>query len=130
MASIASAAEAKNVAESTNDDDDFLQPSRNADKSDFLMGMSKPVSSTEGEATAAGDAPMEDETSKQIMFKLLARVGSDPEIPMDVLVTKNFVPLSDAIASDVEDGMSGHISETFVTCVKEFPTQHTDMISK
>ena len=111
------------------DDDDFLRPSKGSGKSDFVMGMAQPpaATTTVGGATAGGggddDVPMEDETSKQIMFKLLVSVGSDPKIPTDVLVTKNFVPLSDAIASDVEDGMGGHISETFVTCIKELPSK-------
>ena len=111
------------------DDDDFLRPSKGSGKSDFVMGMAQPpaATTTVGGATAGGggddDVPMEEETSKQIMFKLLVSVGSDPKIPTDVLVTKNFVPLSDAIASDVEDGMGGHISETFVTCIKELPSK-------
>ena len=70
-----------------------------------------------------GDIQMNqpDETSKNIMYELLVHVGSDPNISNEDLVTKQFVAMSDAIASDVEDGIGEFIANHFVRCIEEFP---------
>ena len=62
-----------------------------------------------------------DETSKQLIYELLVRVGSDPNISNEDLVAKQFVAMSDAIASDVEDGIGEFIADHFVSCVEAFP---------
>ena len=106
----------------SNDDLDLLPNQKVND--DFVMGVAAPTpTTTDGAAAGETPVPRQDETSKRLMFELLIRVGADPSIPTDELVSKHLRTLSDAIASDVEDGMGEYIAGHFVDCVKEFPTR-------
>ena len=103
------------------DDTAFLNPaSKKAENDDdFVMGVAKQGGQSENDSEMKGG----DATSERIMFELLVRVGSDPNISCEDLVSEQFAVLSDAIVADVEDGIGDFIAKHFVDCVRDFPSK-------
>ena len=103
------------------DDTAFLNPAskKTGNDDDFVMGVAKQGDQSENDSEMKGG----DATSERIMFELLVRVGSDPNISCEALVSEQFAVLSDAIVADVEDGIGDFIAKHFVDCVRDFPSK-------